>query len=63
MNNQSGVIGIRDETEKIHEIEEVEAVACAIQNILLTATAYGLGVFWSSPKFIYKFICTGMVQC
>ncbi len=43
----------RDETGKIPEIEEVEAVACAIQNILLTATAYGLGIFWSSPKFIY----------
>ena len=45
----------RDVTEKIPEIEEIEAVACAIQNMLLTATAYGLGTFWSSPKsFILK---------
>ncbi len=38
---------------KIPELEEFEAVACAGQNILLSATAAGLGVFWSSPKFIY----------
>lgn len=37
----------------IPEIEEIEAVACAAQNIMLTATAYGLGAFWSSPKFLY----------
>ena len=43
----------RDATGKIEEIEEIEAVACAIQNIYLTCTAYGLGCFWSSPKFIY----------
>jgi nitroreductase len=39
---------------KIPEIEEVEAVACAAQNIMLTATAYGLGSFWSSPGFLSK---------
>lgn len=38
---------------KIPELEEFEAVACAGQNILLSATAAGLGAFWSSPKFIY----------
>ena len=38
---------------KIPELEEIEAVACASQNILLTATAHGLGAFWSSPKFLY----------
>lgn len=43
----------RDRTEKIPEIEEVEAVACAVQNMYLTCTAYGVGGFWSSPKFIY----------
>ena len=40
--------------ERIPEIEEVEAVACAIQNMQLTATAYGIGSFWSSPKLIYS---------
>lgn len=43
----------RDSTEKIKEIEEIEAVACAIQNLMLTATCYGIGSFWSTPKFIY----------
>lgn len=44
----------RTEETRIPEIEEVEAVACATQNILLTATAYGLGSFWSSPKTFYQ---------
>lgn len=43
----------RQAEEKILEIEEIEAVACAIQNMHLTATAYGLGGFWSTPKLIY----------
>jgi nitroreductase len=43
----------RQETEKIKEIEEIEAVACAIQNIHLTCTAYGIGGFWSTPALIY----------
>ncbi len=38
---------------RIPEIEEIEAAVCAAQNAMLTATAYGLGSFWSSPKFIY----------
>lgn len=38
----------RQATEKIPEIEEVEAVACAVQNMHLTAAAYGVGGFWSS---------------
>ncbi|MCZ4407486.1 nitroreductase [Cryomorphaceae bacterium 1068] len=38
---------------KIPELEEIEAVSCAAQNIMLTAAAYGLGTFWSSPKFLY----------
>jgi nitroreductase len=53
----SAVIAVcmeRDPTGKIEEIEEIEAVACAIQNMHLTCTAYGLGAFWSSPKLIYS---------
>ena len=52
----SAVIAVsmkRQEEEKIIELEEIEAVACAIQNMYLTATAYGLGSFWSTPKLIY----------
>jgi len=42
-----------DPKAKIPEIEEIEAVACAVQNMHLTATAQGLAFFWSSPKFLY----------
>ncbi len=44
----------RGDNEKIPEIEEIEAVACAIQNMHLTCTAWGLGAFWSTPKLIYQ---------
>ena len=43
----------RQKSEAILEIEEIEAVACAVQNLHLTCTAYGLGGFWSTPKLIY----------
>ena len=47
------IIMERDPSEKIMELEEIEAVACAVQNMHLTCTAYGLGGFWSTPKAIY----------
>lgn len=53
----SAVIAVsmeRQPEETILEIEEIEAVACAIQNMHLTCTAYGLGAFWSTPKIIYS---------
>jgi nitroreductase len=43
----------RQESHKIREIEEIEAVACAVQNMHLTATALGLGAFWSTPPVLY----------
>ena len=43
----------RGDNPKIPEIEEISSVACAIQNLCLTATAYGIGSFWSTPKIIY----------
>ncbi|RYM36120.1 nitroreductase [Brumimicrobium glaciale] len=52
----SAVIAIcmeRQASEKIPEIEEIAAVACAVQNIHLTCTAYGLGGFWATPKLVY----------
>ena len=52
----SAVIAVcmeRQPEEKILEIEEIEAVACAVQNMHLTCTAYGLGGFWATPKLIY----------
>ena len=42
----------RQPIEKIPEVEEVEAVACAVQNLHLSASAAGLGGFWSSPPFL-----------
>jgi nitroreductase len=47
----------RDPSGKIDELEEIEAVACATQNMLLTATAYGLGTFWSTPKMLNHTKC------
>jgi nitroreductase len=44
----------RDEEEKISELEEIEAISCAIQNMHLIATAYGIGGFWSTPKIMYS---------
>lgn len=38
--------------DKIPFLEEVEAVACAMQNVMLSATAAGLGSFWSSPPVL-----------
>jgi len=43
----------RPEEEKFPEIEEVEAVACAVQNMYLTATAYGIGCYWGSGGVTY----------
>ena len=44
----------RQESKKIAEIEEIEAVACAVQNMFLTATAYGVGAFWSTGGITYE---------
>ena len=44
----------RQEIEKIPEIEEIEAVACAVQNMHLTASALGMAAFWSSPPISYS---------
>ncbi|MAS95437.1 MAG: nitroreductase [Verrucomicrobiales bacterium] len=43
----------RQEIEKIPEIEEIESVACAVQNMHLTASALGMAAFWSSPPISY----------
>ena len=38
----------RQSSEKISELDELQAVACAVQNMHLTAAAHGLGGFWST---------------
>lgn len=56
-NLSSVVIAIcmkRQKSERIPEMEELAAVACAVQNMHLTATAYGLGGYWSSGPMIYS---------
>lgn len=44
----------RDPKERLPEWEEVAAVACAVQNIWLSGTARGIGMYWSSPSAIIK---------
>jgi nitroreductase len=51
----SAVVAVRmtpDPRGKISVSEEIQAVACAVQNMHLTATAHGLAFFWSSPKLL-----------
>ncbi|MDA9777194.1 nitroreductase [Rubripirellula sp.] len=38
----------RQPSKKIPELDEIQAVACAVQNMHLTATAHGLCAFWST---------------
>lgn len=42
----------REVDATISEEDDFAAVACAIQNMHLTATAQGLGLFWSTPHVI-----------
>jgi len=44
----------RTTTKNIPEIEDIEAVACAVQNIYLSVSAYGLGGYWTSGGITYK---------
>lgn len=47
-------IGIEPmQASNVEEIEEIAAVACAAQNMLLTAHALGLGAKWSSGAIIH----------
>lgn len=39
----------RDPNGKITELDELLAVACAVQNMALTCAAYGLGSYWNTP--------------
>ena len=47
------IIMKRDERESVPEIEESGAVFCAIQNMYLTAAAYGLGSYLSTGGITY----------
>lgn len=43
----------RQEPAKIPETEEISAVSCAVQNMMLLAAAYGLGSYWGSGGVTY----------
>ncbi len=38
---------------KVPEWEEIASLACAVQNMALTAEALNIGAYWSSPDLIY----------
>ncbi|MGW8121800.1 nitroreductase family protein [Roseivirga echinicomitans] len=44
----------RDPKAGVPEIEEISAVACAVQNMYLTATAHGIGCYWGTGGVTYK---------
>lgn len=43
----------RDEKRSVPEVEEIGAVFCAVENIYLTATAYGIGGYLSTGGITY----------
>lgn len=44
----------RDPENRVREWEEIAAVACAVQNMWLTCTSYGIGSYWSTPGYILQ---------
>lgn len=44
----------RDPHKKHPEVEEIAALACAVQNIYLSVTAYGLGGYWTTGGITYN---------
>lgn len=48
-------IGMKKSANKnIPEIEDIEAVSCAVQNIYLSVSAYGLGGYWTTGGITYR---------
>lgn len=53
----SVVIGIgmkKDEADKNPEVEEVASVSIAVQNMMLVATAHGIGSYWNTGGVTYR---------
>jgi len=44
----------RDPNKKHPEVEEIAAVACAVQNMYLSVTAYDLGGYWTTGGVTYN---------
>lgn len=48
-------IGMKRHAEKnIPEIEEIASVACAVQNMYLTAAAFNIGCYWTTGGVTYN---------
>jgi nitroreductase len=48
-------IGMKRSTNKnIPEVEDIAAVSCAVENIYLSVTAYGLGGYWTTGGITYR---------
>ena len=48
-------IGVKRSVNKnIPEVEDICAVACAVENMYLSLTAYGLGGYWTTGGITYK---------
>lgn len=45
-------INVQFHEDKVPAWEEIAAVACAVQNMALTAEALNVGAYWSSPPLI-----------
>ena len=45
-------INIQFHPDKVPQWEEIAAVACAVQNMALTAESLQVGTYWSSPSMI-----------
>ena len=39
--------------DKVPEVEEIASVSCAVQNMYLTAAAYGIGCYWTTGGTTY----------
>jgi nitroreductase len=44
----------RSANKNIPEVEDIAAVSCAVQNIYLSVTAYGLGGYWTTGGITYR---------
>jgi len=47
------IIMRRDPEKRVPEIEEIESVAMAVQNMYLTASAKGIGCYWGTGGITY----------
>jgi len=46
-------IGMKRSEKNLPETEEIAAVACAVENMYLSVTAYGLGSYWTTGGITY----------